>query len=76
MTITLHGSVAEIVQNQMSVGDYQSPEDLVYEALEALIKSKIDEGINEGIADIEEGRYMEITTDNLKAVLSKPISQW
>ncbi len=76
MTITLHGSVAEIIQNQVSVGGYQSPEDLVYEALEALMKSKIDEGINEGIADIEEGRYMELTPDNLKAVLSKPISQW
>jgi len=36
MTITIHGSVAEMVKNQMVVGSYQSPEDLVYEALEVL----------------------------------------
>jgi len=46
------------------------------QSYEVLISSKIDESINEGIIDIEEGRYMELTPDNLKAVLSKPISQW
>ncbi|SMN01426.1 hypothetical protein SPONN_2492 [uncultured Candidatus Thioglobus sp.] len=76
MTITLHGSVAEMVQEQISTGSYQSAEDLVYEALEALVKHKIDEGINEGIADIETGRCMELRHDNIEEVLSKPISQW
>ena len=76
MAITLHGSVAEIVENQMSTGSYQSPEDLIYEALETLVKHKIDEGINEGIADIEAGRFMELKHDNIAEALSKPISQW
>lgn len=76
MSITIHGSVAEMVQNQMAVGRYQSPEDLVFEALEALVKNKINEGINEGIVDIEAGRCMELRPDNIKEVLSKPISEW
>ena len=76
MTITLHGSVAEMVQEQISTGSYQSAEDLVYEALEALVRHKIDEGNNEGIADIEAGRSMELRHDNIAEVLAKPISQW
>ena len=76
MEITLHGSVAEMLNNQVTAGNYQSPEDLVYEALEALVKQKIDQGINEGLADMEAGRVMEINADNLQAVLSKPVSEW
>ena len=76
MYITLHGSVAEMIQNQVSTGAYQSPEDLVFEALEALAKSKIDEGISEGIADIKAGRAMVLSHNNIDEVLSKPLSQW
>ena len=76
MEITLHGSVADMLNNQVTAGNYQSPEDLVYEALEALVKQKIDQGINEGLADMEAGRVMEINADNLQAVLSKPVSEW
>ena len=76
MEITLHGSVADMLNNQVTAGNYQSPEDLVYEALEALVKQKIDEGINEGLADMEAGRVMEVNADNLQAVLSKPVSEW
>lgn len=36
----------------------------------------IDAGINEGIADIESGRCMELRHDNIKEVLSKPLSDW
>jgi len=32
-------------------------------------KLKIDEGINEGLADIEAGRSMELRHDNIKEVL-------
>ena len=74
MDITLYGSVAEMIQNQVSTGAYQSPEDLVFEALEALSKSKIDEGISEGIADIKAGRSMPLSHDNINEVLSKPLS--
>lgn len=76
MEITLHGSVADMLNNQVTAGNYQSPEDLVYEALEALVKQKIDEGINEGLADMEAGKVMKISSDSLQAVLSKPISEW
>ena len=76
MDITLHGSVAEIIQNQVSTGAYRSPEDLVFEALEALAKSKIDEGISEGIADINAGRSIPLSHDNINEVLSKSLSQW
>lgn len=76
MEITLHGSVADMLNNQVTAGNYQSPEDLVYEALEALVKQKIDQGINEGLADMEAGRVMEINADNLQAVLSRPVSEW
>ena len=76
MAVTLHGSVADIVQKEVSSGKYQSPEDLVFEALEALVKHKTDEGINEGLADIEAGRCMDLTPDNIDEVLNKPLSQW
>ena len=76
MAITLHGSVAEMLEKQVSTGRYQSAEDLVYEALEALVRHKINKGINEGIADMEAGRSMELRHDNIEEVLSKPLSQW
>ena len=56
-----------MLNNQVTAGNYQSPEDLV--------KQKIDQGINEGLADMEAGRVMEINADNLQAVLSKPVSE-
>ena len=76
MVITRYGSVAEMIQSQVSTGADQSPEDLVFEDLEALVKSKIDEGVSEGIADIEAGRSMPLSHDNMNEVLSKPLSQW
>jgi len=76
MSITLHGSVAKIVEDQMAIGNYQSPEDLVYEAINVLVRQKINEGIQEGIADIDAGRCMELTPDNIEEVLAKPLSQW
>jgi len=76
MTITIHGSVAEMVKTQMVAGSYKSAEDLVYEALGVLVINKIEIGINEGIADIEAGHCMELRPDNIKEVLSKPISEW
>ncbi|PCK07113.1 MAG: hypothetical protein COA42_15880 [Alteromonadaceae bacterium] len=76
MSITLNGSVADIVSDQMKAGNYQSPEDLIYEAIEALVKQKIETGISEGLADAEAGRCMELNADTLNEVLSKPLSKW
>jgi len=76
MDVTIHGTAAEMIQNQMHSGDYQSPEDVVYDALEALIKQKVSDNIDEGLADIEAGRSMEITPDNIKSVLAKPLDAW
>ena len=76
MNVTLHGNVAEIVDRQMKLGGYESPEDLVYEALQALMSQKIEQGIDEGLKDVEEGRVVEINKENLDSVLSQPVSQW
>ncbi|PCK09256.1 MAG: hypothetical protein COA42_05215 [Alteromonadaceae bacterium] len=76
MSITLNGSVADIISDQMKAGNYQSPEDLIYEAIEALVKQKIESGINDGLADLESGCCMELRTDTIGEVLSKPLSEW
>ena len=76
MDIIIHGTAAEMIQNEMSLGGYKSPEDVVYEAFEALVKQKISDSIDEGLADIEAGRAMEITPDSIKSVLDKPLDTW
>nr|VFK06867.1 MAG: hypothetical protein BECKLPF1236A_GA0070988_100052 [Candidatus Kentron sp. LPFa]VFK36745.1 MAG: hypothetical protein BECKLPF1236C_GA0070990_106871 [Candidatus Kentron sp. LPFa] len=68
MPLTLHGSVAELVRNQTLKGNYQSPEDLVREALEALMRQRVDAGIARGLADVEAGRYRKLTKDNVKEI--------
>lgn len=64
MAVVLNGTVAELVENQTAIGNYQSPEDLIYEALDALRRKKIDTGIAKGLADVEAGNYQELTQDN------------
>lgn len=76
MDITIHGTAAEMIQNEMFSGGYQSPEDVVYDALEALVKQKVSDNIDEGLADIEAGRAMEITPDTIQSVLAKPLDAW
>lgn len=76
MNITLHGNVAELVSEQARLGGYASNEDLVYEALQALVREKIEQGIDEGLRDVQEGRVMEINKHNLQSVFSRPIEQW
>jgi len=61
MDITLHGNVAEIVQEQMIIGNYQSAEDVVYEAIELLIKQKVNNSIQRGLNDIETGNFQTLT---------------
>ncbi len=61
MDITLHGNVAEIVQEQMIIGNYQSAEDVVYEAIELLIKQKVNNSIQRGLNDIETGNFKTLT---------------
>ena len=75
MTVVLNGTVAELVENQTSIGNYQSPEDLIYEALEALEKRKIDTGIAKGLANIEAGNYKELTQDNIGSVAKSIVAQ-
>ena len=76
MDVTIHGTAAEMIQDEMRAGDYQSPEDAVCDAFEALIKQKVSNSIDEGLADIEAGRSMEITPDNIKSVLAQPLDTW
>jgi len=61
MDITLLGNVAEIVQEQMIIGNYQSAEDVVYEAIELLIKQKVNNSIQRGLNDIETGNFQTLT---------------
>jgi len=61
MDITLHGNVAEIVQEQMIKGGYQSPDDVVFEAIELLIKQKTNDAIQRGLNDIEKGNFQTLT---------------
>ncbi len=75
MDIVIHGTVAEMLQHQMTEGNYQSPEDVVYEALEALIKQKANQGIEAGLADIEAGRYVELRPDNLDEITDSIIAK-
>lgn len=75
MDIVIHGTVAEMLHHQMKEGNYQSPEDVVYEALEALIKQKVSQGIEAGLADIEAGRYVELHPDNLDEVTDSIIAK-
>ena len=76
MNITLHGNIAELIDEQKRVGNYESYEDLVYEALQALISQKIEQGIHEGLCDVNKERHIEISKTNLQSTLSKPIEQW
>ena len=70
MNVTLHGNVAELVNKQTELGHYESPEDLVYEAMQALVREKIDQGIERGIQDVKEGRVTEVNRDNIKEFLT------
>nr|VFJ68093.1 MAG: hypothetical protein BECKDK2373B_GA0170837_12065 [Candidatus Kentron sp. DK] len=65
MTLTLHGPVAERIQGQVSEGNYQSPEDLIEEALEALVRQRVNAGIVQGLADVTAGRCRRLTKENV-----------
>jgi hypothetical protein len=73
MNVTLHGNVAEIVDRQMKLGGYESPEDLVYDALKALAHQKIEEGIEEGLEDVKHGRVTRINSENLNDFITNAI---
>nr|VFJ51624.1 MAG: hypothetical protein BECKDK2373C_GA0170839_103228 [Candidatus Kentron sp. DK] len=75
MTLTLHGSVAELVRNQTLEENYQSPEALVREALETLMRQRIDAGIIRGLADVEAGRCRELTDDNINEIAESIVSK-
>lgn len=70
MNVTLHGNVAEFVKVGTERGEYDSPEDLVYEALQALVREKIDQGIEDGLRDIEQGKVTEVNKDNLNEFIA------
>nr|VFK40915.1 MAG: hypothetical protein BECKSD772F_GA0070984_10781 [Candidatus Kentron sp. SD]VFK49426.1 MAG: hypothetical protein BECKSD772E_GA0070983_11791 [Candidatus Kentron sp. SD]VFK80128.1 MAG: hypothetical protein BECKSD772D_GA0070982_10871 [Candidatus Kentron sp. SD] len=68
MTLTPHGSVAELARNQTFDGNYPSPEDLIREALDVLMRQRIDAEIARGLADVEAGRYIKLTDDNMDEI--------
>ncbi|MEC4090911.1 hypothetical protein [Pseudoalteromonas rubra] len=76
MTITLHGNVAELVQAEADSSGFQSPEDLIFEAVSEYVKKRIDSGIEQGLEDVESGDVVELDANNISKILSKPASQW
>ena len=64
-------------RQQIKEGKFSVINDSYFDDARAYIHNKyIDAGINEGIADIEAGRCMELRHDNIKEVLSKPLFEW
>ncbi|RZG14368.1 hypothetical protein EXT47_13950 [Pseudoalteromonas sp. CO342X] len=76
MTITLHGNVAELVQTEANNSGFQSPEDLIFEAVSEYVKKRIDSGIEQGLQDVASGDMVELDAGNISQILSKPASQW
>ncbi|KZN66007.1 hypothetical protein N473_10585 [Pseudoalteromonas luteoviolacea CPMOR-1] len=76
MTITLHGNVAELVQAEANNSGFQSPEDLIFEAVSEYVKKRIDSGIEQGLEDVESGDVVELDANNISKILSKSASQW
>ncbi len=68
-TVTLNGAIADVVDQEIKTGGYQSAEDFVYEAVEALTRQKVEAGINRGLEDVKAGRCTEITPDNFDSIL-------
>ncbi len=75
MTITLEWSVAEMVAEQTAIGNYQSPEDLVYDALKSFVSRDIEQGISEAFDDINASRFEEMNQENMNTIITKSI-QW
>jgi hypothetical protein len=73
MDITLHGNVAELVNEQIKLGGYESPEDLVFDALQALVRVKIDQGIEEGLEDVRHGRVTRVDSENLTEFITNAV---
>ena len=74
MTITLNGPIADIVQEEAKLRGYDSAEDLVYEAVELLVKKRIDDGIDRGLSDVSAGRFEEITADGGDSLIDSLVS--
>jgi len=68
---------ATIGRQQVKDGKFTIIDDSYFDDARSYIRDKfIDAGINEGIADIDAGKCMELRQDNIKDVLSKPLSEW
>jgi antitoxin ParD1/3/4 len=61
MSYALSAEVERRINEQMELGHYNSPDDLLLDALEALAERRDDiEAIEAGIADMEAGRLRPI----------------
>jgi hypothetical protein len=74
MDITIHGNTAELVQEKMFKGGYQSPDDVVYKVVELLIKQKINNSIQCGLNDIDTGNFQKLT-GNIDKIADSIINQ-
>ncbi len=74
MSLVLHGSTADIIEKQAEAGGYQSPEDFVFEAVQYFIKQQIENNIDQGIQDINAGKYTEVNAGNLDSYVNNIIA--
>ncbi len=75
MTITLNGPIADLVQEETKLRGYDSAEDLVYEAVELLVKKRIDDGIERGLSDVQAGRFEDISHDGGDSLIDSLFSK-
>lgn len=76
MQITLSKKLEEIVRSRMKSGQYATPDAVVAEALVLLDQRPPDwtaadlkRGIDEGLKDFDEGRYLELNEVGLRRFL-------
>jgi len=62
------------IKNEMVKSYYQSADDVVYEAVELLIKQKINDSIQRGLNDVETGNFQTLT-GNIDKITDSIVNQ-
>ena len=75
MTLTLTGNIADIVSKEVKIRGYETTEDMIYEAMQALARERIEEGINKGLQAVQDGEYEEITNENIDEFVDSIVNQ-
>jgi putative addiction module CopG family antidote len=60
MVVTLSPELEDLVREMVSTGDYRDGDEVVAHALKRLA---LDAALDEGEADLREGRFVEVSTE-------------